>query len=153
MSVIQEFKKFALRGNVIDMAVGIIIGASFTTVVKSLVDDIIMPPIGYMTSVVDFKQKTYKIKEETLEVVNGVSTVTKPAITLNYGAFINNVITFMIVAWATFLLVKAMNVAETRLRLGEEPAADTPPPPENILLLREIRDALTQRGRESSSAS
>jgi large-conductance mechanosensitive channel len=59
----------------------------------------------------------------------------------------------MIVAWATFLLVKAMNVAETRLRLGEEPAADTPPPPENILLLREIRDALTQRGRESSSAS
>jgi large conductance mechanosensitive channel len=135
------------------MAVGIIIGASFTTVVKSLVDDIIMPPIGYMTSGVDFKQKSFKIKDETREVVNGVSTVTKPAITLNYGAFINNVITFMIVAWATFLLVKAMNVAETRLRLGEEPAADTPPPPENILLLREIRDALTQRGRESSSAS
>jgi large conductance mechanosensitive channel len=145
MSVIQEFKKFALRGNVMDMAVGIIIGAAFSTVVKSLVDDIIMPPIGYVTSGVDFKNKSYPIKDATYEVVNGVRTMTKPAITLNYGAFINNVITFMIVAWAVFMLVKAMNVAETRLRLGQEPAADTPPPPEDVLLLREIRDELKRR--------
>jgi large conductance mechanosensitive channel len=145
MSVLQEFKKFALRGNVIDMAVGIIIGASFTSVVKSLVDDIIMPPIGYITSDVDFKQKSIRIKDETRENVNGEMRVTKPAITLNYGAFINNVITFLIVAWATFMLVKAMNVAETRLRLGEQPAADVPPPPEDVLLLREIRDELKKR--------
>jgi large conductance mechanosensitive channel len=145
MSVIQEFKKFALRGNVIDMAVGIIIGAAFGTVVKSLVDDIIMPPIGYVTSGVDFKQLSYPIRNETRELVNGVSTVTKPAITLNYGSFLNNVITFLIVAWAVFLLVKAMNLAETKLRLGQEPAADAPPPPENILLLREIRDELKRK--------
>jgi len=145
MSVLQEFKKFALRGNVIDMAVGIIIGAAFTTVVKSLVDDIIMPPIGYVTSGVDFKQKSYTIKNETREMVNGVSTVTKPAITLNYGAFINNVITFLIVAWATFFLVKAMNVAETRLRLGEKSPAVAPPPPEEVVLLREIRDELKRK--------
>lgn len=145
MSVLQEFKKFALRGNVMDMAVGIIIGAAFTSVVKSLVDDIIMPPIGYMTSGVDFKDKSFELQKAVTENKDGKVEVTKPAITLNYGSFINNVITFMIVAWATFMLVKAMNVAETRLRLGEQPAADVPPPPEDIMLLREIRDELKRR--------
>jgi len=141
MGVFQEFKKFALRGNVIDMAVGIIIGAAFGTVVKSLVDDVIMPPIGAITSDVDFKQKSWTIKPETTAVIDGKEQ-TRPAIKLNYGAFINNVITFLIVAWAVFLLVKAMNVAETRLRLGEQPPAEAPPPPEDVLLLREIRDSL-----------
>ena len=141
MGVFQEFKKFALRGNVIDMAVGIIIGAAFGTVVKSLVDDVIMPPIGAVTSDVDFKQKSWTIKPESTAVIDGKEQ-TRPAIKLNYGAFINNVITFLIVAWAVFLLVKAMNVAETRLRLGEQPPAEAPPPPEDILLLREIRDSL-----------
>jgi large conductance mechanosensitive channel len=145
MSVLQEFKKFALRGNVIDMAVGIIIGASFGTVVKSLVDDIIMPPIGYVTSGVDFKNKSIQIKPADTETVDGKTITKQPAITLNYGAFINNVITFLIVAWAVFMLVKAMNVAETRLRLGEQPAADVPPPPEDVMLLREIRDELKKR--------
>jgi large conductance mechanosensitive channel len=139
MSVLQEFKKFALRGNVIDMAVGIIIGGAFTTVVKSLVDDVIMPPIGYITSDVDFKKLSYNLKDE-VPARAGAPPV--PPITLNYGAFINNVITFIIVAWAAFLLVKAVNLAETRLRLGEQPPADVPPPPENTLLLREIRDSL-----------
>jgi large conductance mechanosensitive channel len=141
MSVMQEFKKFALRGNVIDMAVGIIIGGAFTTLVNSLVNDVIMPPIGALTSDVDFKQKSIPIKRGTTVVVNGKEQ-TNPPITLNYGAFINNVITFVIVAWAVFLLVKAMNAAETRLRLGQEPPAEAPPPPEDILLLREIRDSL-----------
>jgi large conductance mechanosensitive channel len=141
MGVFQEFKKFALRGNVIDMAVGIIIGAAFGTVVKSLVDDVIMPPIGAITSDVDFKQKSWTIKPESTAVIDG-NEQTRPAIKLNYGAFINNVITFLIVAWAVFLLVKAMNVAETRLRLGEQPPAEAPPPPEDVLLLREIRDSL-----------
>jgi large conductance mechanosensitive channel len=142
MSVIQEFKKFALRGNVIDMAVGIIIGAAFSTVVNSLVNDIVMPPIGYVTSGVDFKQKSWEIKPEETKEVDGKVQVVRPAIKLNYGAFINNVITFVIVAWAVFILVKAMNVAEARLRLGEQPPAVTPPTPEDVLLLREIRDAL-----------
>jgi len=142
MGVIQEFKKFALRGNVIDMAVGIIIGAAFGTVVKSLVDDVIMPPIGYVTSGVDFKQKLWEIKAPVYEIRNGAPTMIRPAITLNYGAFINNVITFLIVAWAVFMLVKAMNVAETKLRFGQQPPADVPPPTEEVVLLREIRDSL-----------
>jgi large conductance mechanosensitive channel len=136
MGMFQEFKKFALRGNVIDMAVGIIIGAAFGTVVKSLVDDIIMPPVGMVTSGVDFRNLSFELEKATPE---------KPAVLINYGSFINNVITFVIVAWAVFLLVKAVNLAETRLRLGKEPAADTPPPPENIVLLREIRDELRRR--------
>lgn len=139
MSVFQEFKKFALRGNVIDMAVGIIIGGAFGTLVKSLVDDVIMPPIGYVTSDVDFKNLSIPLKP-AVNAANG--TPAQPAINLNYGAFINNVITFLIVAWAVFLLVKAVNLAETRLRPGEQPPADAPPPPEEILLLREIRDSL-----------
>jgi large conductance mechanosensitive channel len=133
MSVFQEFKKFALRGNVIDMAVGIIIGGAFGTLVKSLVDDVIMPPIGMLTSDVNFRDLSYVLKP---------AAGNQPAIRLNYGAFINNIITFLIVAWAVFLLVKAVNVAEARLRFGEEPPADVPPPPEDIVLLREIRDSL-----------
>jgi large conductance mechanosensitive channel len=136
MTVFQEFKKFALRGNVIDMAVGIIIGGAFGTVVKSLVDDVIMPPLGVLTSGVDFKNLSWILRPAVGDA---------PAVTLDYGAFVNNVITFLIVAWAVFFLVKAMNVAEARLRLGEQPPAETPPPPEDVLLLREIRDAL-QRG-------
>ena len=127
MSIFQEFKKFALRGNVIDMAVGILIGGAFATVVKSLVDDVIMPPIGYITSGIDIKHLAYPLT---------------PNVMIRYGAFINNVITFMIVAWAAFMLVKAMNVAETRLRFGRQPPEEAPPPPEDVLLLREIRNLL-----------
>ena len=140
MSMMQEFKKFALRGNVVDMAVGIIIGGAFGTVVKSLVDDVIMPPIGYSPAA--SISSTSRGDQASDEVTVDGRTDRSPAITLNYGAFINNVITFLIVAWAVFLLVKAMNVAETRLRLGEQPPADAPPPPEDIVLLREIRDSL-----------
>jgi large conductance mechanosensitive channel len=132
MGVIQEFKKFALRGNVIDVAVGIIIGAAFTSVVKSLVDDVLMPPIGLLTGDIDFKDKAIEL--------HGLWS--DKTVTLNYGSFINNVITFLIVAWAVFMLVKAINLAETRLRFGQQPPEDTPPPPEEILLLREIRDSL-----------
>jgi large conductance mechanosensitive channel len=139
MGMLQEFKKFALRGNVMDMAVGIIIGGAFGTMVKSLVDDVIMPPIGYVTSGVDFRDSSLRIGEKTVEV-NGQPT--KVPVTLNYGSFINSVISFLIVAWAVFFLVKAMNTAETKLRFGEIPAAEAPPPPEDILLLREIRDEL-----------
>jgi large conductance mechanosensitive channel len=135
MGFVQEFKKFALRGNVMDMAVGIIIGGAFGTVVKSLVDDVIMPPIGMLTSGVDFKNLAWEIRpaDEAAKV---------KAVAINYGSFINNIISFLIVAWCVFMLVKAMNVAETRLRFGQQPPEDTPPPPEEVLLLREIRDSL-----------
>jgi large conductance mechanosensitive channel len=136
MSVLQEFKKFALRGNVIDMAVGVIIGAAFTSVVKSLVDDILMPPIGLLTGRINFKDQVWPLTEKLGD---------KPPVSINYGAFINNVISFLIVAWAVFMLVKTMNVAEARLRFGQQPTEDAPPPPEDILLLREIRDELKRR--------
>jgi large conductance mechanosensitive channel len=133
MSVLQEFKKFALRGNVIDMAVGILIGGAFTTVVRSLVDDVIMPPIGTLTSGVDFKDLAFKLRDAPGDAQD---------VAINYGKFITNVVTFLIVAWAAFLLVKAINIADEKLRFGEQPAEDKPPPPEDILLLREIRDSL-----------
>ncbi len=129
MGMIQEFKKFAMRGNVVDMAVGIIMGGAFGTIVKSLVDDVIMPPIGMLTNDINVKGLAYTLRPPKDVVADGVST-TIPAVVINYGSFINNVITFLIVAWAVFMLVKAMNVAETRLRLGTEPPADAPPPPE-----------------------
>jgi large conductance mechanosensitive channel len=134
MSVISEFKKFALRGNVMDMAVGIIIGGAFGTVVKSLVDDVIMPPIGMLTSGIDFKNLAWTIRE---------ADANTKAVTLNYGSFINNIISFLIIAWAVFMLVKAMNAAESRLNLGLQP--DAPPPKEEVVLLREIRDELKKK--------
>jgi large conductance mechanosensitive channel len=133
MSVLQEFKKFALRGNVIDMAVGILIGGAFTTVVKSLVDDVIMPPIGIATGGVDFKKLSYMLRDAPNDAQD---------VAIKYGNFITNVVTFVIVAWAAFMLVKAINIAEEKLRFGEQPPQATPPPPEDVLLLREIRDAL-----------
>ena len=140
MGVIQEFKKFAMRGSVVDLAVGVIIGAAFGAIVSSLVDDVIMPPIGMLTNGVDVKGLAMTLRPAKTVMANGVETVI-PAVVINYGAFINNVITFVIVAWAVFMLVKAMNVAENRLRLSPEPA-DAPPPPEEVLLLRQIRDEL-----------
>jgi len=141
MGMIQEFKKFALRGNVVDMAVGIIIGGAFGTIVKSLVDDVIMPPIGLLTGGIDFKTLALPLKDAVYDPMDPVKVI-EPAVAINYGAFINNVIAFLIIAWAVFLLVKAVNAAESRLSRGETPPADAPPPPEDIVLLREIRDAL-----------
>ena len=133
MSVLQEFKKFALRGNVIDMAVGILIGGAFTTVVKSLVDDVIMPPIGMVTSGVDVKDLGIKLRDAPGD---------EQDVAIKYGNFVTNAVTFVIIAWAAFLLVKAINIADEKLRFGEQPPQATPPPPEDILLLREIRDSL-----------
>jgi large conductance mechanosensitive channel len=140
MGMLQEFKKFALRGNVMDMAVGIIIGGAFGTMVKSLVDDVIMPPLGYVVSNVDFRDKKWDFGKVTKEVDG--QQVEEPAVSLRYGSFINSCISFIIVAWAVFLLVKAMNTAETKLRFGEIPAAEAPPPPQDIELHREKSDEL-----------
>ncbi len=100
MSLIKEFKEFAVKGDAVDMAVGIVIGASFGKIVSSLVGDVIMPPIGMLLGGVDFKNLKFTLKAATLEV---------PAVTLNYGQFINNVIDFLIVAFAIFMVVKGIN--------------------------------------------
>ncbi len=132
MGMLQEFKEFAVKGNMIDMAVGIIIGGAFGTIVKSLVEDIIMPPIGLALGGVDFSD----IKLPLRAAAEG-----KEAVTMNVGSFLNNVISFLIVAWAVFLLVKAIN--ELKKRFEKEKAAA--PPPEPTLqekLLMEIRDSV-----------
>ncbi len=142
MGMVSEFREFAVRGNVVDMAVGIIIGGAFGTIAKSLVSDILMPPIGLLLADVDFVDLFVVLKGEgpfaTLADAQAAG-----AVTLNYGLFINNVISFLIVAWAVFFLVRGLN----RFKRREEAAAPVDPPPtpevpENILLLREIRDSL-----------
>lgn len=134
MGIINEFKEFAIKGNMVDMAVGIIIGGAFGTIVKSLVDDIIMPPIGLALGGVDFSNIVWTLREAT--------DVAEP-VTMNIGSFINNIISFLIVAWAVFLLVKAMNSLKKK---AEEAPAEPPAPPRSEVLLEEIRDALKARG-------
>ena len=121
----QEFKKFAIRGNVLDMAVGIIIGAAFGTIVSSVVNDIIMPPIGLVLGNIDFKNLFVVIKGgtspgpySTIEIANQLG-----AVTINYGRFVNNIVTFLIVSFAVFMLVKLVN----KLR-GSETVLPPPPP-------------------------
>ncbi|MGH6925241.1 MAG: large conductance mechanosensitive channel protein MscL [Propylenella sp.] len=140
--MLKEFKEFALKGNALDMAVGIIIGAAFGAIVSSLVDDVIMPPIGLITGGVDFSQLFVVLKGE-----GDYNTIAQAkeagAVTWNVGLFINAIIKFVIVAFAIFLLVKGFN----RLMRKEEekPAAPPPSPPEDVTLLREIRDLLARR--------
>lgn len=130
MGMIQEFKTFAMRGNVVDMAVGIIIGGAFGKIVSSVVNDIIMPPIGLAVGGVDFTSLKLTIKE----AAEGVE-----AVTINYGMFVQQVVDFVIVAFAIFLLVKGMNA----LKKEEEAAPAAPPePPADVKLLTEIRDLL-----------
>lgn len=134
MGIIDEFKDFAMKGNMVDMAVGIIIGGAFGTIVKSLVDDIIMPPIGLVMGGVDFSNIMFTLKEATADA---------EAVTMNIGSFINNIISFLIVGWAVFMLVKGMN----SLKKKEEEAPSEPPAPtKSEELLMEIRDALKANG-------
>ncbi len=123
--MLKEFKEFAMRGNVVDMAVGIIIGASFGGIVKSLVDDVIMPPIGLVLGNVDFSNLYFVMKEGIAAAAPYASLAEAKkagAVTLNYGLFINAVVSFTIVAFAVFLLVRGIN----RLRKQEEEAAPAP---------------------------
>ena len=133
----NEFKKFALRGNVLDMAVGIIIGAAFTTIVQSAVKDIIMPPIGMITGGGDFSDLFINLSGEAVTSVDAAKEAGIPVIA--YGLFINAVITFVIVAFVLFLLIRGMN----KLQEKEEAAPPKPaPPPREEVLLEEIRDLL-----------
>ncbi len=113
--MLREFREFIMRGNVLDLAVGIIIGAAFTTVINSLVNDVLMPPIGVLVGGVDFSDLAITIKEASGD---------DPAVTINYGLFINSLINFLIVGFAVFLLVKAVNEAMTRARRRQEVAEE-----------------------------
>ncbi len=136
MGMIQEFKDFAMRGNVVDMAVGIVIGAAFGKIVSSFVNDVLMPPIGLMLGGVDFSKNMLVLKE-AVPASEGVAAVA--AVTLNYGTFVNTVIDFIIIAFAIFMVVKLMNAAKKK----EEAAPAAPPKPsKEEVLLTEIRDAL-----------
>ena len=137
MSFIQEFKQFAMRGNVIDLAVGVVIGGAFGKIVDSLVKDVIMPPIGALLGGVDFKHLYLNLGGTTYETMEAAEKAGAPLI--KYGAFINSMVDFTIIAFAIFVAVKAIN----RLQRKQEEAPSAPPPtPEDIVLLREIRDAL-----------
>jgi large conductance mechanosensitive channel len=134
----KEFKEFALRGNVVDLAVGVIIGAAFGKIVESLVKDVVMPPVGVLLGRVDFANLFVVLKHgaQTGPYASVDAAAKAGAVTLNYGIFINTLISFAIVAWAVFLLIKLIN------RLKREEAAPPAAPPEEVQLLREIRDSL-----------
>ena len=136
----EEFKKFAVRGNVVDLAVGVIIGASFTGIVNSLVKDVIMPPIGLALGGVDFSNFFFVIKGDRTVDTLAAAAAAKD-VTINYGLFINAVINFLIVAFVLFLLLRQMN----KLVAPKPSTEAAPPTSEEILLLREIRDGLKAR--------
>lgn len=130
MGMISEFKDFAMRGNVVDMAVGIVIGGAFGKIVSSFVADVLMPPIGLLMGGVDFSDLAITLQEAAGEAA---------AVTMNYGTFIQTVVDFIIIAFAIFLVVKAMN----SMKQEEEAAPEAPPEPsKEEVLLTEIRDAL-----------
>jgi len=139
MSVFGEFKKFAVRGNVVDLAVGVIIGASFTAIINSLVNDVLMPPIGLALGGVDFSNFFLVIKGDP-NVESLAAAKAAKDVTINYGLFINACISFLIVAFVLFMFLRQLN------KLVAPPADAAPPPtPEDVLLLREIRDSLKAR--------
>lgn len=138
LNLFKEFREFAMRGNVVDLAVGLIIGAAFGAIVTSLVNDIIMPIVGLATGGMDFSALVYTLKPATM--IDGKDIA---AVTINYGKFINYLITFVIVAFAMFMVVKGMNKMKRKEEAAPEPTPETPPQEK---LLAEIRDLLAKRG-------
>jgi len=133
MGMLKEFKEFAVKGNVVDMAIGIIIGAAFGKIISSLVGDVIMPPIGVLLGGVDFSKLSFIVQEAVDK---------KPAVAISYGKFLQTIIDFAIIAAAMFTAVKAMNTLKKKeIEAAAEPAA----PPNQELLLAEIRDLLRER--------
>jgi large conductance mechanosensitive channel len=136
MSMVKEFKEFISRGNVVDLAVGVVIGGAFGAIVTSLVKDVVMPPIGYLTSGIDFASLKLVIAQA---VTDASGKVTKPEVAISYGAFINTIINFMIVAAVIFLVIKGIN--SLKRKEAEAPPAPAPPTLDQQLLT-EIRDLL-----------
>lgn len=144
MSILKEFKEFAVKGNMIDMAIGIIIGGAFGTIVSSLVDDIFMPLIGLLLGGVDFTNLFIVLSNPNNIAVPSLAVAQEAGIaTLNIGLFINAVMKFTIVAFALFMLVKGINMLR---REREEVATEPPAPPREEVLLTEIRDILKAKG-------
>ena len=140
MGFLKEFKEFAVKGNVMDMAVGVIIGGAFGKIVTSVVNDIIMPPIGLLIGGVDFSDMKLTMKQQVLDAAG---EVVSPAVTWNYGAFIQQVVDFTILAFCVFILVKLINSLNKK---KEAPApAPEPQPSKEEVLLTEIRDLLKER--------
>ena len=152
MSIKQEFKDFIMRGNVVDLAVGMVVGTAFSGIVKSLVDDVIMPPIGLLIGGVGFSNLFLTLKNGANAPADGYASLAAAqaggAVTLNLGLFINSIISFLIIASAIFMVVKALNTLKKQealntLKKQEAPAEEAPAEPsEEVLLLREIRDSL-----------
>lgn len=138
--MLKEFKEFALKGNFFDMAVGIVIGASFSTIVKSLVDDIIMPLVGFFSGGIDFKEKFINLSDGDYSTLAAAKEAGAAVIT--YGNFISAIITFIIVAFVLFLIVKGMNKAMSQMKKEEEAAPEEPS--DEVKLLTEIRDSLSK---------
>lgn len=139
--MIKEFKEFAMRGNVMDMAVGIIIGGAFGKIVSSFVSDVIMPPIGVLIGGVNFTDLKITIKEQILNEAGEII----PAVTLNYGNFVQVTFDFIIIAFAIFMMIKFMNNLSRKKAVEPAAPAAPPPPSEDIILLKEIRDLLKKQ--------
>jgi large conductance mechanosensitive channel len=147
MGLIKEFREFAVRGNVIDMAVGIIIGAAFGKIVSSMVQDVLMPPIGKLLGNVDFSSLFINLSSDKGPFASMAEAKAAGAATLNYGIFINEVINFLIVAFAVFMMIKGINTLRRRMERQKEIAPPAPPAPTvDQVLLTEIRDAIRARG-------
>ncbi|MFN4298135.1 MAG: large-conductance mechanosensitive channel protein MscL [Thermaurantimonas sp.] len=138
MSFIKEFREFAMRGSVLDLAVGVVIGGAFGKIVSSFVGDVLMPPLGLLLGGIDFKDFAVTLKEATEEA---------PAVTLNYGAFIQNVIDFTIIAFAIFLLIKGVNQIKRKQEAPAQAPAAPPEPSNEEKLLAEIRDLLKAQAK------
>lgn len=143
-SMLKEFREFAIKGNVVDMGVGIVIGAAFTSIVNSLVADLINPIIGLFTGGIDFSNLFLNLSGQ--EFTSVAAAQAAGAATLNYGLFLNAVISFLIVAWVLFLIIKGVNRLKAQVAATEE-AAPSPPPPAEQVLLTEIRDLLKAQQR------
>ncbi len=137
MSIFSEFREFIARGNVIDLAVGVIVGAAFNDIVKSLVDNVVMPPIGLLLSGIDFAHLEWVLKADN------PLTKANELVAIQYGLFLNTLIKFLIVAWVVFLMVKGVNAI--RRTEDAKPTEEKPAPPAQELLLAEIRDLLKGR--------
>jgi large conductance mechanosensitive channel len=138
MGLIKEFRQFAMKGNVVDMAVGIIIGAAFGKIVSSVVNDIIMPPIGLLLGGVNFSDLSIVLKDASTDSTGAVVK----AVTLNYGTFLQTIIDFLIIAFSVFMLIKAMSKLKKK---EEEKPVEVPAPPAQEVLLTEIRDLLKNK--------
>ncbi|HVW21278.1 MAG TPA: large conductance mechanosensitive channel protein MscL [Opitutaceae bacterium] len=154
MSMLKEFKEFAVKGNVVDLAVGVIIGGAFGGIVTSLVNDIVMPPIGWLTGGVDFKNLYFLIKEGTKKAgpyESLAAAQSAGAVTLNYGVFVNTVLNFVIIAATIFFMVQLINRVRRSAPPPPAPPAPPPPPapPRQEVLLEEIRDLLKQQAGKS----